>query len=232
MDSPGEFVLGSLRILGIPWICDDNRSRTYELLEKSDAPLCVGHLEFNGFETIPGIVMDHGIDQQPFKKFNKVLSGHFHTKSNKGNIFYLGNPYELYWNDYQSPRGFHILDTDTLDLKFYRNPYTMFAKIHYKDSDEWLDVSDYSGKYVKIIVEDKQDQLKFDKLVKMLYDVGVADLKVIEDLSVEFEGVSEDVETEDTMTMLDKYIDEVEFNANKESIKTTLRSLYLEACEV
>jgi len=34
------------------------------------------------------------------------------------------------------------------------------------------------------------------------------------------------------MTMLDKYIDEVEFNANKESIKTTLRSLYLEACEV
>ncbi|NBV29914.1 hypothetical protein EBS02_13040, partial [bacterium] len=126
MDGPGEFLLGSLPVLGIPWICDDNRSRTYELLEESNAPLCVGHLEFNGFESIPGIVMEHGIDQQPFKKFDKVLSGHFHTKSNKGNIFYLGNPYELYWNDYQSPRGFHILDTDTLDLKFYRNPYTMF----------------------------------------------------------------------------------------------------------
>jgi len=232
MDGPGEFLLGSLPVLGIPWICDDNRSRTYELLEQSTSPLCVGHLEFNGFETVPGIVMEHGIDQQPFKKFEKVLSGHFHTKSSKGNIHYLGNPYELYWNDYQSPRGFHILDTDTLDLKFYRNPYTMFAKIHYNDSDELPDVSDYSGKYVKVIVEDKQDQLKFDRLVKMLYDTGVADLKIIEDLSMEFGDNEEDVETEDTLTLLEKYIDEVGNNLNKESIKNTIKSLYLEACEV
>jgi DNA repair exonuclease SbcCD nuclease subunit len=232
MDVPSEFFLGSLPVLGIPWICDDNRSRVYELLEQSTSPLCVGHLEFNGFETVPGIVMEHGIDQQPFKKFDKVLSGHFHTKSNKGNIFYLGNPYELYWNDYQSPRGFHILDTDTLDLKFYKNPYTMFAKINYKDADEWSDVSDYSGKYVKIIVEDKQDQLKFDRFVKMLYDTGVADLKIIEDLSMEFGDSEEDVETEDTLTLLEKYIDEVEFNVNKDSIKSTIKSLYLEACEV
>jgi len=231
MDSPGEFVLGSLPILGIPWICDDNRSRVYKLLEESVSPLCVGHLEFNGFETVPGIVMQHGIDQTPFKKFEKVLSGHFHSKSSKGNIYYLGNPYELYWNDYKSPRGFHVLDTETRDLKFYKNPYTMFAKINYRDEQEWVDVSGYNGKYVKIIVEDKQDQLKFDKLVRMLYDTGVADLKIIEDLSIEFEGDSEDVETEDTLTLLDKYIDEVEC-LNRESVKNTIRSLYLEACEV
>jgi DNA repair exonuclease SbcCD nuclease subunit len=232
MDGPGEFLLGSLPVLGIPWICDDNRSRVYELLEQSTSSLCVGHLEFTGFETVPGIVMQHGISAEPFGKFEKVLSGHFHTKSTKGNIHYLGNPYQLYWNDYQATRGFHILDTETLDLKFYKNPYMLFEKIYYRDSAEWMDVTGYAGKYVKVIVEDKQDQLKFDKLIKMLYDAGVADLKIIEDLSVEFEGVSEDVETEDTMTMLDKYIDDVEFSANKESIKTTVRSLYLEACEV
>lgn len=232
MDGPGEFLLGSLPVLGIPWICDDNRSRVYELLEQSTSPLCVGHLEFNGFETVPGIVMEHGIDQQPFKKFDKVLSGHFHTKSSKGNIHYLGNPYELYWNDYQSPRGFHILDTDTLDLKFYRNPYTMFEKIFYEEKTEYDDVSSSAGKYVKLIVQDKQDQVKFDRLVKMLYDIGVADLKIIEDLSVEFGDTEEDVETEDTLTLLEKYIDEVESSVNKESIKNTIKSLYLEACEV
>lgn len=232
IDNPTEFTLGSTTILGIPWICDDNRSRTYELLEESVSPLCVGHLEFNGFESVPGIVMDHGIDQGPFKKFDKVLSGHFHSRSNKGNIHYLGNPYQLYWNDYQAARGFHILDTDTLDLKFYRNPYTMFEKIHYSDSQEWSDVSDYSGKYVKVIVEDREDQVKFDRLVKMLYDVNVADLKIIEDLSLAFEDSSEDVETEDTMTLLEKYIDDVEVSTNKDSIKKVMRSLYLEACEV
>jgi len=232
MDGPGEFLLGSLPVLGIPWICDDNRSRVYELLEQSTSPLCVGHLEFNGFETVPGIVMEHGIDQQPFKKFDKVLSGHFHTKSSKGNIHYLGNPYELYWNDYQSPRGFHILDTDTLDLKFYRNPYTMFEKIYYKDSEDLPDTSNYSGKYIKLIVEDKQDQIKFDRFVKILYDSDIADLKIIEDLSIEFGDAEEDVETEDTLTLLEKYIDEVENSVNKESIKNTIKSLYLEACEV
>jgi len=232
VDSPSEFLLGSLPVLGIPWICDDNRSRVYELLEQSTSTLCVGHLEFTGFESVPGIVMEHGISTEPFAKFEKVLSGHFHTKSSKGNVYYLGNPYQLYWNDYKATRGFHILDTDNLELEYVKNPYNMFEKIFYRDATDWTDLSEYQGKYVKVIVEDKQDQLKFDRLIKMLYDVEVADLKIIEDLSVEYGEVSDDVETEDTMTMLDKYIDDIELNANKESIKSTVRSLYLEACEV
>jgi hypothetical protein len=93
-------------------------------------------------------------------------------------------------------------------------------------------VSSSAGKYVKLIVQDKQDQVKFDRLVKMLYDAGVADLKIIEDLSIEFGDTEEDVETEDTLTLLEKYIDEVESNLSKESIKSTIKSLYLEACEV
>lgn len=232
IDSPTEFDLDGLSVLGIPWICDETRSRTYELLEKSVSPVCMGHLEFNGFEAHPGHVMEHGIDTEPFKKFQKVFSGHYHSKSSKGNVNYLGNPYELYWNDYQSRRGFHVFDTETLETKFYRNPYTMFDKIYYQDNDESLDVDSYSGKYVKLIVQDKQDQLKFDKLVRMLYDVGVADLKIIEDLSIEFEETSDDVETEDTLTLLEKYIDEVESTINRDSIKNVVKTLYLEACEV
>lgn len=231
MDGPDEFNIGGLSILGIPWICDDNRSRVYELLEKSMSPLCVGHLEFNGFEVVPGTVMEHGISTNEFNKFKKVLSGHFHNRTNKDNVYYLGNPYQLYWNDYQAKRGFHILDTETLDLKFYQNPYTMFEKIYYRDETEWLDVSSYAGKYVKLIVEKKEDQVRFDRIIKMLYDVGVADLKIIEDLSMDFDTITEDLETEDTMSLLEKYVDEVGL-FNKESIKTTIRSLYLEACEV
>jgi DNA repair exonuclease SbcCD nuclease subunit len=232
IDSPTEFVLGDLSVLGIPWICDETRSRTYELLEKSVSPVCMGHLEFNGFEAHPGHVMEHGIDGEPFKKFQKVFSGHYHSKSNKGNIHYLGNPYELYWNDYQSRRGFHVFDTETLETKFYRNPYTMFEKIFYEEKTQYLDVSYASGKYVKVIVQEKQDQLKFDRLIKMLYDAGVADLKIIEDLSVQFEGTSDDVETEDTLTLLEKYIDEVECSISRDSIKNVVKTLYLEACEV
>ena len=61
----------------------------------------MGHLELNGFVATAGHVMDHGMDMDPFKKFKKVYSGHYHTRSNVGNIYYLGNPYEMFWNDCQ-----------------------------------------------------------------------------------------------------------------------------------
>ena len=234
IDSPTEFSLGGLSVLGIPWICDETGSRTYELLEKSVSPICMGHLEFNGFEAHPGHVMDHGIDTKAFEKFDKVLSGHYHSKSTKGNVHYLGNPYELYWNDYQSRRGFHVLDTETLELQFYRNPYTMFEKIYYNDDLDTssIDSEKYSSKYVKLIVEQKTNQGNFDKFVKTLYDSNVTELKIIEDLSVEFEGITEDVETEDTLTLLEKYIDEVEYAVNKQSVKSIIKTLYTESLEL
>lgn len=233
IDSPTEFDLDGLSVLGIPWICDETRSRTYELLEKSVSPLCVGHLEFNGFETVPGVVMDHGIGMEPFKKFEKVLSGHFHTKSNKGNIYYLGNPYELYWNDYKAKRGFHILDTETLDLKFYRNPFTMFHKEYYNEDtvDLTKDFSDISNKYVKLIVEKKEDVLKFDRFLKQVYDANPAELKIIEDLSFEYPEDEIDLEVEDTLTMLERFIDEVEIKVDKASVFGIIKTLYTEALE-
>jgi DNA repair exonuclease SbcCD nuclease subunit len=233
IDSPTEFNLDGLSVLGIPWICDETRSRTYELLEKSVSPICVGHLEFNGFETVPGVVMDHGIGMEPFKKFEKVLSGHFHTKSNKGNVYYLGNPYELYWNDYKAKRGFHILDTETLDLKFYRNPFTMFHKEYYNEDtvDLTKDFSDISNKYVKLIVEKKEDVLKFDRFLKQVYDANPAELKIIEDLSFEYPEDEIDLEVEDTLTMLERFIDEVEIKVDKASVFGIIKTLYTEALE-
>ena len=233
MDSPGEFVLDSLRVLGIPWICDENRSRVHELLEQSTAPLCVGHLEFNGFETVPGVVMEHGISIDPFNKFEKVLSGHFHTRSTKGNVYYLGNPYELYWNDYQQKRGFHILDTDDLSLKFYRNPFTMFHKEYYNEDtvDSTKDLSDLNNKYVKLIVEKKEDSLKFDRFIKQIYEVQPAELKIIEDLSVEYPDEELDMDSEDTMSVLEKFVDELEVKVDKKSIYSIIKSLYTEALE-
>ena len=62
--------------------------------------------------------------------------------------------------------------------------------------------------------------------------MGCADLKIVEDLSVALENGSEVVETEDTMTLLDKYIDDIEMKVNKSNIKSVMRSLYVEASEL
>ena len=84
------------------------------------------------------------------------------------------------------------------------------------------------GAFVKLIVEDKGDYSKFDYRIRQLQDIGLADLKIIEDISVGIENGSV-VETEDTMTLLDSYIDDIDIKANKSNIKNIMRSLYIEA---
>ena len=61
--------------------------------------------------------------------------------------------------------------------------------------------------------------------------MGLADLKIVENLGVEIEnGVV--METEDTMTLLDSYIDEIDIKVNKSNVKSVMRSLYIEASEL
>ena len=145
------------------------------------------------------------------------------TKSTKGNVTYLGNPYQLYWNDYGCKRGFHVFDTETLKTTFYRNPFDMFHKLYYNNG---LTIPDnLGGTFVKLIVEEKGDYAKFDYTVSQLQDTGIADLKIIEDLSVEL-GESEVLETEDTMTLLDKYIDDIDLKVDVSSVKNISAMFY------
>jgi len=230
VDSPTTINYDGLDILFLPWICDENRDGAFGEIENSSARVCMGHLELNGFEAHPGHVMENGLDRDIFSKFDKVFSGHYHMKSSHSNVNYLGNPYQLYWNDYGCKRGFHVFDTDTLKTTFYRNPFDMFHKLYYNDG---LDIPDnLQGTFVKLIVEDKGDFVKFDHTVKQLQEYGLADLKIIEDLNIEVTGGDGGLETEDTMTLLDKYIDSIDLKVDSNSIKSIMRSLYIEACEL
>ena len=232
IDTPTTRTYDGTDILMLPWICDNNYDRTLRSITESTAPVCMGHLELNGFEAHPGHVMDKGTDMTIFKSFKKVFSGHYHTKSNKDNCYYLGNPYQLYWNDYGQKRGFHVFDTETLRTTFYRNPFDTFHKLYYNGGVTIPPEEEIKGTFVKLIVEDKGDYAKFDYAVRQLQDIGLADLKIVEDLSVDLENGNSVVETEDTMTLLDNYIDEIDLKVDRNNIKTIMRSLYLEASEL
>ena len=231
IDKPTTRSYDGTDILFLPWICDENYDRTLRSITESTAPVCMGHLELNGFEAHPGHVMQTGTDISMFKKFTKVFSGHYHTKSNMGNCYYLGNPYQLYWNDYGQKRGFHVFDTETLRTTFYRNPFDTFHKLYYNSRGVLPNEEEVKGTFVKLIVEEKGDYAKFDYYIRQLQDMGLADLKIIEDLSVEIEGGDSVVETEDTITLLDNYIDEIDLKVSKSNIKNIMRSLYMEASE-
>jgi hypothetical protein len=230
VSTPTEMTIGGKKMMLVPWICDENREETLDMINKSKAQFCMGHLELNGFSPVPGYTMEHGDNPDIFKKFKLTCSGHYHMRSRRDRIQYLGNPYQLYWNDYGHERGFHILNTTDANLEFIKNPYNTFSKLFYKDgvgiTDEEID--SVKGTYVKLVVEDKTDQLAFDQTVRRLHKADLADLKIIEDMSYDLDE-DIDVEVEDTLTILESCVSEFD---NGHEIFGILKSLYLEAQEV
>ena len=223
------------KMLFLPWICDDNRDDTMQMIEKSDAQIVMGHLEIKGFTMYAGFTnFDHGLDRKLFDKFDLVYTGHFHHKSTQGNITYLGNPYQITWSDYGDKRGFHIFDTETREIEFIQNPYSIFAKLNYDDREknyEDFDVSEYAGKHVKVVVLNKINNVQFDKLIDKLYAVGVAEMTIIEDFT-DFDATFVDdknLKLDDTLSLLHTYVDEVDTTADKTRIKDDMKRLYVEA---
>ena len=233
--NPKHLKLGSKKFLMLPWINKENQEEVFRLLETSEADICCGHLELTGFEVTPGMRMDHGMDPGLFHRFKRVWSGHFHHKSKKGNVQYLGNPYQMYWNDYKDRRGFHISDTESDRLKFVENPYDIFDKIFYDDTSvdyNKQDVSHYKDKFVKLVVDEKRDYQMFETLVDRLYNIGVHDVKILETL-VDTEDVDDvELNTKDTLTLLSEYIDEIDLKVDKTDLKKLMQSLYIESCGV
>ena len=79
-DGPKEVELGGCRMLFLPWICDDNYEDSIYAIDHSTSDICFGHLEIKGFEMHKGHMNEHGLDREQFKRFEKVMSGHFHKK--------------------------------------------------------------------------------------------------------------------------------------------------------
>ena len=237
---PTEISVDGTNIVMLPWICDDNLQDTLSLIEKSDAKYAMGHLELSGFYAYRGHKFEDGkglVGPDVFRKFDKVLSGHFHTRSDDGQIYYIGNPYEMFWNDVNDARGFILFDTETGEIEYVNNPNTLFSVVYYEDTKHQLfDASQYKNKIVKVIVRKKTSQRNFDKFLDKLFNVGLIDLKVVENFNVQEseEFDVSDVE-ENTLSILSRYVDEAEFEESsleKEAIKNLISDIYREACEV
>jgi hypothetical protein len=226
-----------LPILLMPWICEDNLDKSMDLLHNAPVEIVFGHFDITGFEMDRGNVSHEGLSRNLFERYDMVLSGHFHHRSTDGTIFYLGNQYEMTWNDYNDQRGFHVFDTETRQLEFIPNPYKMFHKVTYDDTvqnhEYWQNqnIEAFKDSMVKIIVVNKQNPFLFDTVIDSFYKAGTSNINIVEDL-VDVVGEEEEEEigkTEDTITILSNHIDSLSLNVNNVKLKALMKELYVEA---
>lgn len=238
-EKPTEIDLGGRSFLMLPWINNENYERSMEAIEQSNASIVCAHLELRGFEMYRGAVNEHGLSHSTFSKFDAVFTGHFHHKSTKDNIHYLGAPYEMTWSDYDDPRGFHLYETDTNELTFIANPYTIFNKVFYDDQadDEKTilnrNYSHIENTYVKAIVKNKTNPYLFDVFVDRINTYSPIQLQVVEDnFNLNLEDEADIIsEAEDTMTIIHKYIKNLNVD-NPKGIEQLFRDLYSDALSI
>jgi DNA repair exonuclease SbcCD nuclease subunit len=238
--NPTTINIDGLDIFLLPWITKDNEAESMEEIKNTTAHVCMGHLELEGFEFYKGQMSDHGTtDKRVFDKFWNVYSGHYHHRSTRDNITYLGAFSEHIWSDYNDPRGFTILDTETHDTVFHRNPHRIFHMVAYddvKNTDilEKINATDYSKYkdcYVKVVCVNKSNPFAFDMLLDKLYKESPADISIVEDVNLFTDTAADDVidQAQDTVTILDNYITNLTLPVDNDKMKTYMRDVYLEA---
>lgn len=233
IEFPRTVSVKDIDIAMIPWICQDNCDQVYEVIKTSPADICLLHAEIESFQMYRGVESHGGLKPSVFERYGSVFSGHYHHRSTKGNITYLGTPYELTWQDYADPKGFHIFDLATRELEFIENPNKLFVKLEYNDlNQEPIDLSNINIKdtYVKLVVVNKTDFYKYDTFLTKLYSKGAVEVKIIEDISnFSNGGVDADIKLEDTQNVLNSYIDSIETGIETAKLKSYIQSIYTEA---
>ena len=232
---PRVMEYGSLRMALLPWINPENYDLSMKFINECKADWLGAHLELTGFEMMRGVTNTHGMDASLFKKFELVLTGHYHCGSRQDNIYYLGSQMEFFWSDAGDEKGFHIVDTETREIEKIVNPYTIFKKVLYDDEkidyNAIDDLSEYDKQFVKLVIINRKDQFVFDRFVDRIQNRDIHELKIAENFS-EFIGENIDdnsIEFDDTQTIVDSYIDAVDTDLDKDKIKIQVRDLMTEA---
>jgi len=87
-------------------------------------------------------------------------------------------------------------------------------------------------KFIKVIVEKKENPYRFEQYVDSLYQDNPYSVTVVDE-SLDFSDTEDIVdEAEDTLTILGKYVDGISTDVDKSKLKILLQELYSESMEI
>lgn len=183
-----------------PWICDENKEEftSWIVEHKNKNTILCGHFELAGFPIQKGYISDKGtIDTENMKGYKCVLSGHYHSPSDKDKIIYVGTPYELTWSDYGDEKKFLVYDTKSKKFDTIYTKKKMFHKIMYTDDIlQTINYDNYKNSYVKVVLSSDYNEGKLNVFLSMLDEkaqpYGIQTIDIREQQETLMEEISAD----------------------------------------
>lgn len=237
---PVDLQIGNQSVMMVPWICEENEKECLEAIKDSPSRYCLAHLELFGFEMDKGNYCEHGMNARPFEKFDWVGSGHFHHRSTKKHIHYLGAAYQFTWADYGNPKGFTVLDLETGKHEHVNNPFEIFKVFNYDDTnienieaELQKDFSEYQDCHVKLNIVKKSNEYLYELIVSEINKANPIKLSIMDtELNLNENNVDiENAAVESTPKLISMYIDELKIE-NPAPVKKLMEKLYVEATTI
>lgn len=228
----------------VPWLC---KGEHLEILPGAKA--IAGHFEMKDFYVTKSFKSEHGIDRSVFKNL-PVFSGHYHIKQDVGNIHYIGTPYQLDWNDFNTIKGFGVVETETMYMWFIENESTpKHVKILLDVDNKTIDVEGYSITSEKFMVDNfikqgglfgshkikvyaKKDLAITKKLVEFLEEKHQVKLEIVpENEVVDIEERMEQVKSMSIVDNMLAIVDDDDKSLTSEIIEVAKGSMTSESSE-
>ena len=236
-EHPTNLELGGKKFGMVSWLSQDNNDEMRAFIKTTDADMLIAHFELAGFDSQVGITMKEGMNIGDLRldRFARILCGHYHHRQQKGNIFYLGQPHEHTWADYNDPKGFHVYDTETDELTFIKNDDRLFCKIQYdSEKNDYRQITKeslekYCGKFVKVEIVNNGDQAVLEGFLEKLASINpekytVADNTTLIESEVDLTG------DENALVLIHQHIEETTKNKEiQDHLKTLMGELWKEA---
>lgn len=168
-----EFDFDGVKINMSPFTTDPNEVPTV------DADYLFTHLPIDGFLFDNGMEAKekHSFPVDFFSNYKKVFTGHYHKRQTRGNIEYVGSPYQLSFGEAgDTNKGFVVFEPSTGNQEFVKYELApTYMKIGYDELiEEGFDPNEVKNSFVKIVIDKKIED--FSKVRKALYKAGVIDI--------------------------------------------------------
>jgi DNA repair exonuclease SbcCD nuclease subunit len=115
-EKPEILTINSHKFLMLPWI--ENLTELKSQIQKhSSAKYVFCHADVKGFNLNKVTKLEHGLEHGDIQSFSRIYSGHIHIRQEKGNVLYVGTPYEMDRGDRGNIKGFYVLDVSGKEVK-------------------------------------------------------------------------------------------------------------------
>ena len=115
-ERPTKIQINFNDVLIMPWIENlEEMRQVLRVFNKANYLFC--HADFAGFNLNSFTKLEHGLVDEDIAHFKKIYSGHIHIRQEKGNVLYVGTPYEMDRGDLGNQKGFYVIDVTSYDFK-------------------------------------------------------------------------------------------------------------------